>query len=505
MTKAKEEIVALRDVSRYFGGITALSGVDFTCHSASVHGILGENGAGKSTLIKILSGVLKPSAGEVLVEGRPVTYRSTAEAVRDGIVCVFQELSLIPDLSVADNIYIDTPPKRFGLIDRRAQRKQAAELLARLNASEVHPDTLIRDLSLSRRQIVEIAKALAKSPKLLILDEATSALTGKDVDTVYALLSDLRADGVASVFISHRMHEVDALCDRLSVFRNGQHIETFDKGERSDAEIVRLMIGREISAQYPPKPKRQPAPPALEVKNLRWENSLKGVNLKVEAGEIHGLGGLDGQGHKELLLAVFGALKGVEGEIKLHDKPFRPTSPAACKKAGLALIPEDRKTEGLMLNLSIRDNLLLPNYAAVSRGPIIDSRRADDAVRDGVTRLQIKAGDTANPVETLSGGNQQKVVIAKWMMLDPDIVLLNDPTRGIDVGTKQEIFRLMRELAAAGKTILFYSTDYAELIGCCDRVSILYDGAVVAVREGDALTEDAIVAASLNMHERGAA
>lgn len=505
MTNANERLVALRGVSRYFGGITALSGVNFTCDRSSVHGILGENGAGKSTLIKILSGVLEPSEGEVLVAGRPVAYRSTAEAVRDGIVCVFQELSLIPDLSVADNIFIDTPPRRFGLIDRKAQRMQAAELLARLNASDVHPDTLIRDLSLSRRQIVEIAKALAKSPKVLILDEATSALTGKDVDTVYGLLADLRADGVASIFISHRMHEVDALCDRLSVFRNGQHIETFNKGDRSGAEIVHLMIGREISAQYPPKPMRQPAPPVLEVKNLRWENNLKGVNLKVEAGEIHGLGGLDGQGHKELLLALFGVLKGVEGEIRLRDKPFSPGSPAACKEIGLALIPEDRKTEGLMLNLSIRDNLLLPNYAAVSHGPLIDSRKADDAVRDGVTRLQIKAGETANPVETLSGGNQQKVVIAKWIMLDPDIVLLNDPTRGIDVGTKQEIFRLMRELADAGKTILFYSTDYAELIGCCDRVSILYDGVVVAALEGDALTEDAIVAASLNMHERGAA
>ena len=505
MTNADEGLVALRGVSRYFGGITALSKVDFTCARGSVHGILGENGAGKSTLIKILSGVLEPSEGDVLVNGRPVSYGSTAEAVRDGIVCVFQELSLIPDLSVADNIFIDAPPRRFGLIDYKAQRRQSAALLARLNASDVHPDTLVRDLSLSRRQIVEIAKALSKSPKVLILDEATSALTGNDVETVYNLLADLKAEGVASIFISHRMHEVDALCDRLSVFRNGQHIDTFSKGERSDAEIVRLMIGREISAQFPQKPERRPAPPVLQVSELRWESSLKGVNLDVEAGEIHGLGGLDGQGHKELLLALFGVLKGVEGKITLRGKPFRPASPADCKGAGLALIPEDRKTEGLMLNLSIRDNLLLPNYPSVSRGPLIDRTQADAAVAEGVAKLQIKAGDTANAVETLSGGNQQKVVIAKWMLLDPDIVLLNDPTRGIDVGTKQEIFRLMRELADAGKTILFYSTDYAELIGCCDRVSIIYDGAVVSRLEGEALTEDAIVAASLNIHDRGAA
>lgn len=495
--------VALQGVSRYFGGITALEDVDFACARGTIHAILGENGAGKSTLIKIMSGVLEPSRGQMLVGGREVRYRTPTQATADGIVCIFQELSLIPDLSVADNIMIGQPPRRFGLIDRRAQRRRAEALLARINCEDVDPDALVRELSLSRRQMVEIAKALAKNPSVLILDEATSALTSRDVQTVYGLLEELRQDNVASLFISHRMHEVDALCDTMSVFRNGRHIRTFDKGDLSEGEIVQLMIGREIEAHFPPKPPPVTAPPVLKVRDLAWEGRLRGVNVDVAPGQIVGLGGLDGQGHKELLLALFGVLRGVTGQIELKGRPFKPGSPADCKSAAMALVPEDRKTEGLMLRLPIADNLLLPNYPGVSRGPLIDPALARAGTEAAIARLQIKTEDAGAPVETLSGGNQQKVVIAKWLMLDPDVILLNDPTRGIDVGTKQEIYRLMRELAGAGKAILFYSTDYSELIGCCDRVSVMYDGRVVSELEGAGLTEEAIVAASLNLHETG--
>ncbi|GAA6179737.1 sugar ABC transporter ATP-binding protein [Shimia sp. NS0008-38b] len=494
------EIVRLDNVSRYFGGITALKDVDFSCRAGSVHGILGENGAGKSTLIKILSGVLPPSEGQVLVDGEPVQYRSPSEATEDGIVCIFQELSLIPDLSVAENIFIDNPPRRFGLIDGSAQRRMAEEVLARIKCEDVDPDARVRDLSLSRRQMVEIAKAISKDPRVLILDEATSALTSRDVETVYELLDQLTANNVSSLFISHRMQEVEALCDRLSVFRNGSHIRSFDKGDLSENEIVHLMIGRDIDAQYPAKPARERATdPALSVSKLHWENSLTGVDLSIGKGEIVGLGGLDGQGQKELLLALFGVLKGVTGAVDLKGTPFSPKSPSACKNAAMALVPEDRKTEGLMLSLSIADNLLLPNYSGVSRGALIDANLAAREIDDAIAKLQIKTSSPAVAVETLSGGNQQKVVIAKWLALNPDVILLNDPTRGIDVGTKQEIYSLIRDLANAGKAILLYSTDYAELIGCCDRVSIMYDGLVVSELQGAQLTEQAIVAASLNI------
>ena len=501
----QDAIVEYRGISKFFAGIRALEDVDFSCRPGSIHAVLGENGAGKSTLIKIMAGVLKPDAGQMLVEGRPAVFAGPQAANAAGIVCMFQELSLVPDLTVADNLSIASPPRRFGLIDRRAQKARAEELLARVRCEDIDPGALVRELSLSRRQMVEIAKALGRDPKVLILDEATSALTSRDVQTVYDLLAELKARGVASLFISHRMHEVEALCDTLSVFRNGRHIETFAKGDRSEREIVHLMIGRDVEAQFPPKPARKPADergePLLSVRNLSWQNRLDGIDIAVARGEIVGLGGLDGQGQKELLLALFGVLREVGGEVVIGGRKGIPSSPAAAKSAQtrLALVPEDRKTEGLMLGMTIADNLLAASFRQISSGPFIDAGRAARATDEGIDRLRIKIGARTDPVMTLSGGNQQKVVIAKWLMIDPDIILLNDPTRGIDVGTKQEIYRLMRELADAGKAILFYSSDYAELIGCCDRVSVLYGGRIVAEKAGDEITEEGLIAASLNI------
>ena len=501
----QDPIVEYRGISKYFAGIRALEDVNFGCARGSIHGILGENGAGKSTLIKIMSGVVRPDAGEMLLKGQPVSFDNPQEAADQGVVCMFQELSLIPDLTVADNISLSRPPRRFGLVDRRAQVEQAEELLAQIRCEDVDPNSLVRELSLSRRQMVEIAKALRRNPDVLILDEATSALTARDVQTVYELLADLKARDVAVLFISHRMHEVDTLCDTLSVFRNGRHIETFAKGQKTEGEIVKLMIGRDVEAHFPDKPPAKPAAqrpaPQLVAEGLAWEGRLNEIDISVSPGEIVGLGGLDGQGQKELLLALFGVLRGVRGEVRIGDRKGIPQSPASAKSAKVrtALVPEDRKTEGLMLGMSIADNLLAASYPNISRGPFIDPTLAKEAVADGIEKLQIRLGSPADPVMTLSGGNQQKVVISKWLMIDPDIILLNDPTRGIDVGTKQEIYRLMRELANQGKAILFYSSDYAELIGCCDRVSVLYGGRVVAELEGDAITEEGLVAAALNI------
>lgn len=494
--------VQLTGISKFYAGVRALENVDFACRQGSIHAVLGENGAGKSTLIKIMAGVVTPTVGELIVGGRKEHFVSPSEAVKSGIVCVFQELSLMPDLTVADNISIADPPRRFGLIDRKAQRHRAEELLARIHCEDVDPRALVRDLSLSRRQMVEIAKALGKNPKLLILDEATSALTSRDVETVYTVLGELRDAGTGMLFISHRMHEVEALCDTLSVFRNGRHIETFAKGAHDQNEIVKLMIGRDVEHQFPPKPPLAPRPAHLAISGLKWENRLNGVDLNVGKGEIVGLGGLDGQGQKELLLALFGVLRGVEGTVKLGSANGMTNSPAEAKSAGkrIALVPEDRKTEGLMLPMSIADNLLAASFDKVSSGPFIDPGRAKAAVQDGIKRLQIKVGRPEDAVATLSGGNQQKVVIAKWLMTEPEVILLNDPTRGIDVGTKQEIYKLMRDLADRGNAILFYSTDYAELIGCCDRVSVMYGGRIVQELTGAAITEEALISASLNIH-----
>jgi ribose transport system ATP-binding protein len=502
MAAASVPFWRMEGVSKRYGGVTALDGVDFACERGTIHAVLGENGAGKSTLIKIAAGVVQPTTGRMLLEGSPVTFASPSEANRAGIVCIFQELSLMPDLSVADNICITDPPGRFGFINARAQRRRAQELLARVGCEDVHPQEQVRNLSLSRRQMVEIAKALGRNPRMLILDEATSALTAADVEKVYAILDRLREKGLAILYISHRMHEIKALADVCSVFRNGRHIETFAKGTRSDEAIVELMIGREYRHVFPDKPVRESPPePMLDVRGLSWPGRLEDIWLSVGRGEIVGLGGLDGQGQKELLLALFGVLRGVGGEVRIGDRVVRIRSPrqAKSKAIGMALIPEDRKTEGLMLPMSVRDNVSLASISRLSRGILVDRDREDAAIAEVVRRLAIRTGDIDDPVATLSGGNQQKVVIAKWLMTEARIILLNDPTRGIDVGTKQEIYQLLRQLAERGCAILFYSTDYDELIGCCDRVAILYGGTIVRELEGLELTERNIVTAALNL------
>ncbi len=495
-------LLRLTGVSKSYGGVRALAEVDFAAAAASIHAVLGENGAGKSTLIKIVSGVVTPDAGEIGFEGRPVRLASPMAANAIGIVSVFQELSVIPDLSVADNISITDPPRRFGLIDRRAQRRRAEALLARVGCEDVNPIARVRDLPLSRRQMVEIAKALGREPKLLILDEATSALTAADVERVYAILHRLREEGMAILYISHRMHEINELADTVSVFRNGRHVRTFAQGACSGAEVVQMMVGRDVSGVYPPKPQRNAAPqPVLEVRGLGWTDRLADISFTAGRGEIVGLGGLDGQGQRELLLALFGVLGGVEGEVAIEGRPVRLTSPTVATSAavGIALIPEDRKTEGLVLPMSVGENISLTALASVTRGLVIDREAEAARIAEMVEKLRIKVGDVGDAVATLSGGNQQKVVIAKWLLTGARILLLNDPTRGIDVGTKQEIYRLLRVLADDGTTILLYSTDYEELVGCCDRVLILYGGRVVRVLEGADISETNIVAGAFNL------
>ena len=506
-----QPILELIDVSKRYGGVRALEHARFACASGRIHALLGENGAGKSTLIKIMAGVVQPDEGRIVLQGQERRFLHPQDAVNAGIACIFQELSLMPDLSVADNICITNPPRRFGLIDQRAQRRIAEAALARAGAEGIHPLAPVGSLSLSRRQMVEIAKALAREPKILILDEATSALTAADVQRVFALLKRLRNEGLAIVYISHRMHEIAELADDCSVFRNGQHVATFEAGTRSDAETVQMMIGREISHAFPPKTPAMDqapaatsaaaAPPRLEVRALSWNDRLHDISLSAREGEVVGIGGLDGQGQREFFFALFGVLRGVSGEIRVDGQAVKPASPRAAKRAGsgIALVPEDRKTDGLMLPMAVRENLSLAALDALCRGGVIDRARESQAADRVVKQLSIKAPDLDDAVGTLSGGNQQKVVIAKWLLNAPRIILLSDPTRGIDVGTKQEMYALLRQLAAAGTTVLLYSTDYAELIGCCDRVAVFFDGRIVRWLQGDQLTEHALVSSALNI------
>ncbi len=496
-------LLVLEGVAKRYGGVRALEDAAIAIDAGRIHAVLGENGAGKSTLIKIMAGVVAPDAGSMRLDGREVAFDSPAAANAAGIACIFQELSLIPDLTVADNIAISNPPQRFGLIDRKAQRRIAEDALARAGATGIHPLALVKDLSLSRRQMVEIAKALARNPRILILDEATSALAAADVTKIYEVLKRLRAEGLALVYISHRMHEITELADTCTVFCNGRSVATFAAGTRTDNEIVELMIGREYDAAFPPRTPRATTggTPVLDVRHLGWMNRLDDISLQVHAGEVIGLGGLDGQGQRELLLALFGVLRGTTGEVRVDGRAVAIAGPGAAKRKsiGMALIPEDRKTEGLMLPMSVRDNLSFAALPGFARFGIIDRAAEAAAVARIVRMLDVRTDGTAAPAGALSGGNQQKIVIGKWLMMAPRILLLNDPTRGIDVGTKQEIYQLLRELADAGAAILFYSTDYDELIGCCDRVLVMYDGAIRRELVGAAITERALVASALDI------
>jgi ribose transport system ATP-binding protein len=502
-----EALFRMEGISKRYGGVRALEKAELVVEPGRIHAILGENGAGKSTLIKVMAGVVTHDEGRMVLKGDDVVFAGPAAAQKAGIACIFQELSLIPDLSVADNIVIADPPQRFGMIDRKAQRRLAEAALDRAGAADIHPAALVKDLPLSRRQVVEIAKALARQPQILILDEATSALTAADVAKVFQVLKRLRQDGMALLYISHRMNEIAELADTCTVFRNGRNVASYANGSKSDNEVVEMMIGREYRNVFPPKPQAVASDraPVLACRDLSWAGRLKNISLAVAAGEVVGLGGLDGQGQRELLLAFFGVLSGLSGEILIDGKPVTLNSPAAAKRSeiGMALIPEDRKTEGLMLPMSVRDNLSFASLDLLSKASVIDSAAEQRRNEDMLDLLTIKTAGLDIPVGALSGGNQQKVVIAKWLMRRPRIILLNDPTRGIDVGTKQEIYALLRRLATDGAAILFYSTDYDELIGCCDRVLVLYDGAVKRELKGNEISEHALISSALNITGNG--
>src|SRR5437764_11577554 len=415
-------LFVMQGVSKRYGGVRALQDAHLAIEVGRIHAVLGENGAGKSTLIKIMAGVVAPDEGRMLLDGQAVCFASPAAANAAGIACIFQELSLIPDLSVADNIAISNPPRRLGLIDRRAQRRMAEEALARAGADNIHPLARVKDLSLSRRQMVEIAKALARKPRILILDEATSALTAADVTKIYGVLKRLRAEGLALVYISHRMHEIAALADECTVFCNGRSVASFAAGTKKDSEIIELMIGREYNAEFPPRAPlaASDAPPRLEVRHLSWTDRLADVSFRLRAGEVIGLGGLDGQGQRELLLALFGVLRGVTGEVLIDGRAVTIAGPHAAKSQaiGMALIPEDRKTEGLMLPMSVRDNLSFAALDTLSRWGIVDANAERDAVQRIVRQLGVRSDGMHVAASALSGGNQQKLVIGKWLMLE---------------------------------------------------------------------------------------
>ncbi len=500
-------VLSATGIDKRFGGVVALHAADFACEPGEIHALLGENGAGKSTMIKVLCGVQQPDRGEIMLDGRTAHYRDPAGAVEAGIVPVFQELSLVPHLTVAQNLVLGREPRnRFGLLDQRAMRRNASELFARLGFHDIDPGVEVRHLPLADRQLVEIAKALSQDPRILILDEATSALNRREVEQVFTVIRQLRDQGTAVVFISHRMDEVRELCDRATIFRDGTHVGTVVIAETPPSEIVRMMVGRELKDIYPPRPATATSGrPVLEVEHLTWGTALRDVSLTVRAGEIVGLSGLEGQGQDDLLFALFGVYAGIRGDVRLDGEPLGRSGPATAMKAGLALVPADRKTQGLILPMTVRDNVVMATLPRHASAGFISGREEQRATRRMCDRLSIKAGSIDTQVRFLSGGNQQKVVIARWLLTDATVYLLADPTRGIDVGAKLEIYELMRELTAIGKGILFYSTDLTEIVGLCDRALVMYEAQIVRELAGEELTDANLVEAAVGLSAEPAA
>lgn len=492
-------ILRTSDLTKSFAGNVVLDRVGFDVYPGEIHALMGENGAGKSTWINLVTGVHQPDSGTIIFDG--VTYHglSPHQAESIGISTVHQELSLSPHLSVAENIFLGRlPTTSLGQVDYARIEAEATRIFSDLGV-EIDPRAHAGELPLAEQQLVEFAKAIVAEPKLLILDEATSALDKNQVELFFASLRALRDRGVAVVFVSHRLEEIFAITDRITVLKNGEYVTTVPTEGTTTDQLVKYMVGREITDIFPPKlpiDELMAQPVVLSVRNLSSGHRFQNVSFDLHRGEILGLGGLQGQGQRELLAALFG-LHRVEGEVLLNGQPAAVRGPRSAMAQRFAFVPEDRKTEGLVLQLPVSDNLALPNLNAVSRAGLIDRGRERALIDSLITKLQIKLRSPKQRILRLSGGNQQKVAIAKWLPQEPQILLLSEPTRGIDVGTKQEIHRLMRELTAAGASILLISSDTIELLGLSDRVLVMYERQPVVTLSGADVTEENVVHASV--------
>jgi ribose transport system ATP-binding protein len=489
--------VSVVNLRKAFGATIAVDDVSFAIPKGSVHALLGENGAGKSTIVKLLSGLIMPDAGSIEIFGRPARLRAPRVAHALGIQTAFQEMTLVPDLTVLDNLLLPYAP--MGPIGMIRRRTAAAALRAHLASLgfDVDLDAEIGGLDLAVQQKIEIARAVFRKPRLILLDEPTSTLAGRDVDWLGELIARLRSEGVTVVFISHRMREVRAFCDRLTILRNGRHITTGRVVDFSEEQVVEMIVGRSIAQTFPPRPTTRPTAPTevFAVRHLAAGQRLENASFALHQGEILGVAGLQGMGQLDLFLACFGMTEIRRGEILLDGRPVMIGAPTAALRpnVGIGLLPEDRKSEALFLNLSGKHNVSLPVIGRFTRGSLIDKTREAAEVARVFGRVQVERRALWTPVSAFSGGNQQKIAVAKWLLAGSRILLLFDPTRGIDVGTKHELYVLMRSYVEAGGSILFHSTEIPELVHLCDRVIVLYGGRLVDDIAAKDLTERAIM------------
>ena len=484
--------IELRGISKAFAGIRVVSDVSFDMRPGEVHALMGENGAGKSTLIKIMAGLYQPDEGEILVNGRATRFASPREAHAAGIATVHQELLLFPELTVAENIFLgQTPKTSFGTIDWTTMRRRARQLLDELDSGDLDIDQKVAHLSVGNRQRIEIARALAQDARVLIMDEPTAALAEHDVQRLMSIVRNLRKRGVAIVYVSHRMPEIFALADRVTVLRDGHLVATKPVSEVDEPALVSMMVGRSIDRLYPAK-QGEDGDVILELASVAHRSVVRDISFRLRRGEILGLAGLVGSGRTETALTIFGITPATQGQILIDGMAVSITSPEQARDLGIAYVPEDRAHQGLIRAQTIEDNIALANLRRLMRGLFIDAAKVTAEARNAISRFGIRARGPEQPVRQLSGGNQQKVVLGKWLATNPRILIMDEPTRGIDVGAKAEIHQLMRRLAGEGMAILMISSELPEVLGMSDRVLVMNGGRIVGEFDKAHATAEAV-------------
>jgi rhamnose transport system ATP-binding protein len=488
-------ILELRDAAKSYGAVHALRDGNLALRAGEVRGLVGENGAGKSTLVKVLGGVVQPDAGELVMGGAPVRFHSPHDARHAGIAVIYQEPTLFGDLSIAENVVMGYHPRR-GLrrIDRGAMHRQVQELLDRLGV-QLDPERTVRGLSIADQQIVEVAKALSFDARVLIMDEPTAALSGPEVERLFAVVRTLREAGAAVLFISHRLDEIFAICDTVTVMRDGAVVHDAPIADMTTDDMVRRMVGRELSALFP-KQDAQIGERVLEVKRLTREGVFFDVSFEVRAGEIVALAGLVGAGRSEVARAIFGIDRTDAGHVEVSGRRLPSGRPLAAMQAGIAFVPEDRRMQGLVMDLSVARNATLTRIRALTRLGLIRVGAENRLAREWADRLRLKFHRLEDPVGFLSGGNQQKVVLAKWLATEPKLLILDEPTRGIDVGTKAEVHRLMGELAGRGLAVLMISSELPEVLGMADRVLVMHEGRLTSAFSREEADEERVIRAA---------
>jgi ribose transport system ATP-binding protein len=494
-----DPVLEMRNVSKTFGVVKALTNVQLTLYPGEVHALMGENGAGKSTLMKVLSGAFKPDAGALIkIDGKPVNITDPIASREAGVSIIYQELALSPNLTVAENMYLGREVNRGGIVDRAHEFKSVEPVLKRLGA-QFKPDTIVGTLSIANRQLVEIARALHAQSKILILDEPTTALSSRETDGLFSMVRQLRDEGLAMVYISHRMNEVYELADRVSVLRDGEYVGTLDRDELSPEAIVKMMVGRPLSSLYSKehRPETGVGEVLLEASNISDGTRLHDCSITLRAGEVVGLAGLVGAGRSEFAQAIFGVRPRNGGSMTLAGKPYNPKAPQDAIDAGIGYLTEDRKGDGLFLDMSCGENT---NTGVLRRdarwGHILDLKKARERARNAITELKVRVPGPDFPVGGLSGGNQQKVLLSRWLAIEPKVLILDEPTRGVDIGAKAEIYRIIDALAQRGIAILVISSELPEVIGIADRIVVMREGRItgeVGGKTGIAPTQENIM------------